>query len=900
MSEYTKYYNLKKPTQSENYNVEDANLNNEIIDNALYGMVNKEPGKGLSTNDFTDNYKKKIDTMQILYRPMGTVDTVQALQSITTKKVGDLYRCKQDQNNYVWNGQEWINIGQDADYSELTHKIEQVKQSQQELIDDMSKTYTGTNIIADTVKGVGRINKVHGFFRQETREGYNLFNIFKYRDAGYSTTISGVTYVVQADGGIKISGTATSNSDFYIAGKWGSETALDTLFNGDYNCSMINNNPSIIFFVVNKAKEIMRAISKSNRYFFLENTDITSYLVRVSAGATVNEVVYPYFYKGTEEKPYEPYGVMPSPDFPSKVHCLGDDVNIYNEETATMSKCLDKTTGNIGTSTASKVSDFMEVEPNESYVVNYTKDDNTRAYVFYNEQKTYICGEVKSPPYIVVAPSNAKYLRIGANINAKDVKIQKGTVATPWSPFGYGSVTNKSETINKFDIRKISLFNSNQYLSTANYTKQGSIRLKKNTNYTIISDTKINDMGLYLYDENGTGGKITYTSIKTGEILKFNSGNNAFLGFYMGAFGDAGASRLTFNNIEDFASKVKVMIVEGEYTASNLPDYVPHEEDTQTTYLKEPLRGIGGVYDELNLSAGKIIRRFDKKVLDGTESGWAKGTLTTGESQYYVSISDKGKALKEPMCTHFVGKVNSLKNHVYINSNGNLLVFVNPIYNGSPVETLEAWKAFLAEQYANGTPVEVVYELATPIIEHIDCSDKITQYDEQTNVYNTDGAELECTLTNNTAIAQTNENLKKIEENRHIIVACINANKTIASTSDERLSLNNTLISRGNLNIEDGKITIGDGILLAKVNAQIDVEGGIASGNRLIASLVKNGTTVIFSNTVANGSFETIKLDGIIEVQKGDKLELYVRNITAPAGIVQADTNKTFITVEAI
>lgn len=37
-----------------------------------------------------------------------------------------------------------------------------LNQAQQELVDDMSKTYTGTNITADTIEGVGRINKVYG------------------------------------------------------------------------------------------------------------------------------------------------------------------------------------------------------------------------------------------------------------------------------------------------------------------------------------------------------------------------------------------------------------------------------------------------------------------------------------------------------------------------------------------------------------------------------------------------------------------------------------------------------------------------------------------------------------------------------------------------------------------
>ncbi len=47
MAEYTEFYNLKKPTQDENYNVEVANKNNDIIDVALQSKQEKIPRKRL-------------------------------------------------------------------------------------------------------------------------------------------------------------------------------------------------------------------------------------------------------------------------------------------------------------------------------------------------------------------------------------------------------------------------------------------------------------------------------------------------------------------------------------------------------------------------------------------------------------------------------------------------------------------------------------------------------------------------------------------------------------------------------------------------------------------------------------------------------------------------------------
>lgn len=62
MPDYTKNYNLIKPKKSENYDIEDVtNTNMDIIDTQLGNKVEKVVGKGLSTCDFTNEYKKKLD-----------------------------------------------------------------------------------------------------------------------------------------------------------------------------------------------------------------------------------------------------------------------------------------------------------------------------------------------------------------------------------------------------------------------------------------------------------------------------------------------------------------------------------------------------------------------------------------------------------------------------------------------------------------------------------------------------------------------------------------------------------------------------------------------------------------------------------------------------------------------
>ena len=66
--------------------------------------------------------------MQKLYNFKGTVDEFDDLSAIENPNTGDVYNCKTDLNNYVWNGTEWISIGQDSDFSELLESLEKLKE----------------------------------------------------------------------------------------------------------------------------------------------------------------------------------------------------------------------------------------------------------------------------------------------------------------------------------------------------------------------------------------------------------------------------------------------------------------------------------------------------------------------------------------------------------------------------------------------------------------------------------------------------------------------------------------------------------------------------------------------------------------------------------------------------
>lgn len=140
MADYTQNCNLVLPKKSENYDVEVANTNNKIIDTQLGNKVEKVPGKGLSSNDFTNNYKNKLDTLQNIYRFMGAVDTVLDLPS-TGQKNGDVYNVVSENKDYAWNDsiKQWVELGSATNLDNVATK-EEVNEKVDEINSNIDNT----------------------------------------------------------------------------------------------------------------------------------------------------------------------------------------------------------------------------------------------------------------------------------------------------------------------------------------------------------------------------------------------------------------------------------------------------------------------------------------------------------------------------------------------------------------------------------------------------------------------------------------------------------------------------------------------------------------------------------------------------------------------------------------
>lgn len=129
--------------------------------------------------------------------------------------------------------------------------------------------------------------------------------------------------------------------------------------------------------------------------------------------------------------------------------------------------------------------------------------------------------------------------------------------------------------------------------------------------------------------------------------------------------------------------------------------YTPYIGQTNTLTLPETMYG-----GEVDAVTGDAKGTWQVKSLDGTE-GWAIRDTFIGVYNLLLP-TDNGKAI----CTHFDVKRNYSGDCVIVEKNGT-------VYLGHALSdkyTVDTWRAYLAAQNAAGTPVQIAYKLAEPVL----------------------------------------------------------------------------------------------------------------------------------------------------------------------------------------
>lgn len=153
---------------------------------------------------------------------------------------------------------------------------------------------------------------------QATREGYNLLD--------FNVTQDG-RVTVNEDGTITINGTGGFSIKFreFEFKKGATYKTKATLVSGTYTSS----DPNHIGIMTPYGNNVWLANDIFNTYTFLEDKVRSG--MWVGENCVFNNATFKiYSYEGTEDKEFEQYRASPSPDYPSPIRTVGDNINLFN------------------------------------------------------------------------------------------------------------------------------------------------------------------------------------------------------------------------------------------------------------------------------------------------------------------------------------------------------------------------------------------------------------------------------------------------------------------------------------------------------------------------------------------------------------------------------------------
>jgi hypothetical protein len=139
-------------------------------------------------------------------------------------------------------------------------------------------------------------------------------------------------------------------------------------------------------------------------------------------------------------------------------------------------------------------------------------------------------------------------------------------------------------------------------------------------------------------------------------------------------------------------------------------------DTTGDTATAENLFKVDTYQDVQSVIDGGVTRNVGVKVLDGAEN-WTASSFTAGKFFISTAVSEWNAIARDATgyCTHAVFNSSSSSGNGRVNFDLNSFCF----YYSTSSTTLTEFKQFLSDQYNAGTPVIVVYPLATPTTETV-------------------------------------------------------------------------------------------------------------------------------------------------------------------------------------
>ncbi len=576
---------------------------------------------------------------------------------------------------------------------------------------------------------------VNGNQYQETTQGINLCDL-------NVTQNNRVTY--NSDGTITINGAGGFSLNFFKFNFKANKTYYMKyqVLSG----SMSNSVNPINYFMTPGAKHWSK---KDEFVSFSFDVDSTYSSFWVHENATFTNAVIKIWFSETQSD-FEPYtGGKPSPstEYPQEIETVGSNVNLFDKTTITENQRLDPS-GRNNYDENCDVSDYIKIQPNTTYTRNITASVY-ECICFYTINKTFISRDTTHAT--TTSPNNAYYVRISCyKTNLDTLKLEKGTKATPYSPYGQGSV----EVI-KQNKNFIKLYDSNT-LTWAGLT----YTLNKNTGEILINGTSISNGWVecgYAF-KGGTDPqtkilkKLKENETYTLSCRKKSGTVDKAVSFFVQITEDNKTIATSIGNSavrSDCTGIYRFWVyVPSGTTCTNLVIQPQLEQGSTATNFVEHREETGILPIQQEMLEGDYIdstehHTWEKLVLDGSED-WAAGIAPNQVSTtYFASNFDVAKSNSNYSISNYFSYTKDLwskdKEGVYIDFLHGYDVRIR--ISKEKASTIAEFKSWLKSKYDEGNPVIIYYKLATPI--------NLALTEEQSNI--------QSQLTNNSNyLSQTN------------------------------------------------------------------------------------------------------------------------------------------------
>ena len=550
---------------------------------------------------------------------------------------------------------------------------------------------------------------ISGNHEQETREGYNLLNFdvkqnskVTYNKEDGSITINGQGGFILAYSSVKYEANKTYTQIMELVSGTVTEASGENAGNNRSEFIMAQNQK---WFHSGSPEEFTSG----------EDTIGDGFWCNVNAMFN-NARIRIWAYEGTEDKPYEQYGVSPSPDYPNSIVAVGSNVNLFDKESVEKDYRLGST-GDLFQDKGYFTSDYIELSINTNYTLSINETGVSTAYVIYDKDKKFISRFLTSnnKTYLITNNTSSKqYIRIASYLTDIDnVKFEKGIVATPYSTYRMGSVGIDVVNKNLLDKNLIDRNISYTYGIIGEVPKpqkglnyrgtlsvENAIEIKPNTNYVITVPAGIKFAVAQLESNLKSLGDTGWLLSAKSPYILTTQHNAKYIGFN---FGKDDNSNFTDSEWDSFINGY--LQLEAGTTAT---DFVEHQSQSYIMPIQQEM--LADDYID-----GVEHHTWKKIILTGNEPFYIDDVYH-GIAQFTVHLPVGGLSIKDDtvriLSNYFKGV--GYNNSWTIDNSVTILDLNNFRIMTSQFTTVKDFKAWLKAQYDAGTPVMIYYKLQTP------------------------------------------------------------------------------------------------------------------------------------------------------------------------------------------